>query len=119
MASKVNSERVINRRFRQCADARRRLPNVVAVDFTTIGDFYSTIDTLNGAVARLTGATRFGDRALARARSDPAVTQNDLAELRGIRRLPRVSVARACSLLGAAADTLVQPPDLRVSRGSS
>ena len=112
MASHVNSERVLNQRFRQCADARRRLPNVVAVDFTTIGDFYPTIDRLNGAVARLTGATDFGNRAIARARNDPAVTENDLAELRGIRRLPRVSVARARALLGAAADTLVRPPGL-------
>lgn len=113
-AGRVNSAKTLFARFRGCAAARGRIPNVIAVDFTTIGDFYRTVDRLNGAIARLTGVTPVVDRAITRALASGDITEAEAAEVRGLRRLPNVSAAEARRLLGTGADELRHPPLLDV-----
>jgi hypothetical protein len=47
-ALEVNALEVITDRSRECADARGRVPNIVAVDFYDVGDLFEAVDALNG-----------------------------------------------------------------------
>ncbi|MGZ6966515.1 MAG: hypothetical protein ACXVKN_02165 [Acidimicrobiia bacterium] len=105
-AGKVNSKQTLDRRFKQCIAKRGILPNAVAVDFTAIGDLYSSVNRYNGAVATVTGARASVDRVLRHHRNSGELTAAQLAELRGIRRLPKISEAEARKLLGPLADQL-------------
>ena len=102
-AAHVNSRRTLLNRFRTCAAARQRLPNVLAVDFTAIGDLYTTVNTLNGAIGRLSDVTPDIDKAIRRAVRSGKLSEARLAELRGYRRLPKLSTAAARTVLGPAA----------------
>lgn len=113
-AGRVNATTTILERFRDCAVERGRLPNVIAVDFTTIGDLYSTVDRLNGAIARLTGVTPVVNRAVDRALASGDITQAEAAEVRGLKRFGHVSATQARRLLGGAAGLLRHPPLLDV-----
>lgn len=44
----VNRHDFIVERARRCAEARGHMVNIVAVDFTSIGDLFEAVDTLNG-----------------------------------------------------------------------
>lgn len=113
-AAKVNSRRALLTRFRDCATERKQLPNVMAVDFTSIGDFYPAVNELNAAVARMTGAADFVDRLVRKECATKKLTPAELSEIRGFRRLPKVSTAKARRLLGPIADTLGRSPLLDV-----
>jgi hypothetical protein len=108
-AGKVNSKKELLDRFRTCAGARGRLPNVVAVDFTAIGDLYRTVDELNAAVGVLSDASPVIDKAIRKALASGDISQAQATELRGYRRLPRVTAARARTLLGPAAQFVHRP----------
>jgi hypothetical protein len=107
----VNAETLLQQRFRQCGAERKRLPNVIAVDFTAIGDLYSTVNDINAAVARVTGVTHSVDRALQRAFDSGKLTAAQVAEFRGLRRLPKMSEKRARAIL---APFVVRPPALDI-----
>lgn len=44
----VNQKRFILERARRCEETRGHMVNIVAVDFTTIGDVFGAVDALNG-----------------------------------------------------------------------
>lgn len=44
----VNAQAVLLDRLRRCAAERQHLPNIVAVDFYSIGDVFAVVDSLNG-----------------------------------------------------------------------
>ncbi|HEY3723857.1 MAG TPA: hypothetical protein VGN59_10925 [Acidimicrobiia bacterium] len=111
-ASNVNSRAVLTKRFKACIARRKRLPNAVAVDFTSIGDFNPTINRFNAAVAKVTGVSDSIDRVVAFHRRRADLTQAQLNELKGLRRLPRISGADALNLLGPLAGQLVHPPQI-------
>jgi len=46
-ATVVNAMDVLLPRVRRCAKERRHIPNIVAVDFYSIGDVFAVVDTLN------------------------------------------------------------------------
>ncbi len=111
-ATTVNSRSVLTKRFKACIARRKRLPNAVAVDFTSIGDFYSTLDRFNAAVAKVTGVSDSIDRVVAHHEQREDLTQAQINELKGLRRLPRISEADARNLLGPLATQLVHPPQI-------
>jgi hypothetical protein len=111
-ANQVNSRTVLTKRFEQCINRRKKLPNAIAVDFTAIGDFYSTMNRFNAAVAKVTGVTASVDRVIRHHRSSADITEAQLAELRGVRRLPKISEKDALALLGPVAPQLVRPPEI-------
>ena len=111
-ANRVNSRKVLTKRFEQCVNERKKLPNAIAVDFTEIGDFHATMNRFNAAVAKVTGVTASVNRVVAHHRARADITQAQLAELRGLRRLPRISEAEAEALLGPVADQLVSSPEI-------
>jgi hypothetical protein len=47
-ASILNSYDLLLGRARQCADDRGQLPNFVAINFSTLGDLFAVVNTLNG-----------------------------------------------------------------------
>lgn len=108
-AAKVNSRRTLLDRFRTCGAARGRLPNVIAVDFTAIGDLYRTVDQLNAAVGTLSDASPSIDRAIRKALASGDITEAQATEIRGYRRLPRMSRTRARAILGPAAPYVHRP----------
>ena len=105
-AGHVNSQKTLTNRFKQCIAKRGVLPNAFAVDFTAIGDLYKSVNLFNGAVATVTGGRASVEKVIRHHRSSGDLTQADLQELNGIRRLPKVSEQRARKLLGPLADTL-------------
>ncbi|HZP31290.1 MAG TPA: hypothetical protein VFC99_20230, partial [Acidimicrobiia bacterium] len=111
-AAKVNSKATISNRIQQCIAERGRVPDVVAVDFTAIGDMYSTVNEFNSAIARMSGVTPAINVAVRAIRASSATTQAQLDDLRALRRLPYVSEAQARKLLGAVADKLPPPAGL-------
>ncbi|MEP6623722.1 MAG: hypothetical protein ABJC79_04720 [Acidimicrobiia bacterium] len=111
-AGHVNSRSVLLDRFRTCAAARERLPDVLAVDFTEVGSLYSTVRDLNGAIAKVTGVTYDVDRSIKNAFNRGDLTEAQAREIRGLHRLPSVSQAAARRLLGTAAQYLTRPTAL-------
>jgi hypothetical protein len=111
-ATTVNSREVLTKRFKACIARRKRLPNAVAVDFTSIGDFYPTINRFNAAVAKVTGVSDAIDRVVAHHQKREDLTPAQINELKGLRRLPKISAADALKLLGPVAGTLVRPPEI-------
>jgi hypothetical protein len=111
-AAKVNSRRTLLERFRTCAAERSRLPNVIAADFTEVGDLYRTVRELNGAIAEISGVTHDVDAAIERAVASGELSQAQVDELRGLHRLPGVSRHRAEDTLGPARALLTRPAAL-------
>lgn len=109
-ARTINSKQTLTNRFTQCVTRRGVLPNAFAVDFTSIGDLQESVNRFNGAVATVTGGRASVDRVLRHHRSSGALTESQLAELRGLRRLPKISEATARKLVGPLADQLVTSP---------
>src|SRR3954453_14083963 len=105
----MNSRATLLDRFRTCAAARQRLPNVLAVDFTAIGDLYTTVNSLNGAIGRLSDVTPDIDKAIRRAVQSGKLSEARVAELRGYRRLPKLSTGAARAVLGPAAAFVHRP----------
>ena len=111
-AAEVNSKQTITDRMQKCITERGRVPDVVAVDFTAIGDMYSTVNEYNAAIARMTGVTTAVNHAVDSVQSSSASTQAQLDDVKALRRLPAVSTAQARKLLGPIADKLPPPAGL-------
>ena len=111
-AAKVNSQRVLLDRFRDCAAVRRVLPNVIAVDFTEIGALQATVRRLNSAIAEVTGSTYAINRSVRNAIDSGQLTDAEVAEIRGLHRLPAITPAEADTVLGAARQYLTVPASL-------
>ena len=105
----VNSRKVLLDRFRTCGAARKRLPNVLAVDFTAIGDLYKTVNELNGAIGTVSDAAPDIDKAIRKALRSGDLSEAQARELRGYRRLPHVSRRRALTILGPVAQYVQRP----------
>jgi len=108
-AARVNSLKVLTNRFTQCATERNRLPNAVAVDFTSLGDFNKAINRFNSAVATVTGDAHSVDRIVREREASGTLTPAEEQDLGSLRRLPRMSLADAVKLLGPVAGTLEHP----------
>jgi hypothetical protein len=108
-AGQVNARKVLLDRFRTCARTRQRLPNVMAVDFTAIGDLYRTVNDLNAAIGVVSEATPSIDKAIEKALASGEISEAQATEIRGYRRLPQMSRARALSILGPAARFVHRP----------
>lgn len=111
-AEKVNSRGVLLDRFRDCAEVRRVLPNVLAVDFTEIGSLQATVRRLNSAIAEVTGSTFAINRSIRNAIDSGDLTDAEVAEIRGLHRLPAITPAEADSVLGPARQYLTVPSSL-------
>jgi hypothetical protein len=111
-AAHVNSRSVLLDRFRRCAARRKVLPNVIAVDFTEVGALQSTVRELNSAIAKVTGVTFVIDQSVRNAFNSGDLTEAEAREIRGIHRLPKISLARARAVLGTAVDHLTRPTAL-------
>jgi len=111
-AAKVNSRSVLADRFRRCAQRRQAFPNVLAVDFTEVGDLQATVRELNSAIAQVTGTTFVVDQAIRNAFDSGALTEAEAAEIRGLHRLPKIGAARADTILGPARGFLTIPGSL-------
>ena len=107
-AAEVNSSTTLRNRMSQCIAKRGRLPNVVAVDFTAVGDLEKTVNRYNAAIAKVTGVTRVVTDQLAEA--DLRRADRRLIEAH---RLPKISQRKADELLGPAAAVLQTPPAVR------
>jgi hypothetical protein len=108
-AADVNSLQTLTARMQQCAEARGRLPNILAVDFFAIGSTVKVVDNYNAAVANVTGTTALVDQLIDTQRSDPKLSDKDRADLDQLKRLPFVSAQDALALLGPVADKLQVP----------
>jgi hypothetical protein len=111
-AGKVNSQKTLTDRMQQCITQRQRVPDVLAVDFTAIGDLFKTVNLFNAAIAKRTGVTPAINGAVRRARASGVLTEAERADLEALRRLPRISDADAQELLGVAGDQLLDPSGL-------
>ncbi len=111
-AAHVNSRSVLLDRFRTCAGERKRLPNVLAVDFTEVGALQATVRDLNGAIAKVAGVTYDIDRSIKNALNSGALTEAEAREIRGLHRLPGTSASKARTVLGPAAQYLTRPTAL-------
>jgi hypothetical protein len=111
-AAHVNSRSVLLDRFRNCAARRNVLPNVIAVDFTEVGALQATVRELNSAIAKITGVTFVIDQSVRNAFNSGELTEAEAREIRGIHRLPSISLARARAVLGAAVNHLTRPTSL-------
>ncbi len=90
-AGRVNSEKTLTQRIQQCTTERQRVPDVVAVDFTAIGDLYKTVNLFNAAIAKRSGVTPAINRAVRKARASGVLTEAELADLEALRRLPAIT----------------------------
>jgi hypothetical protein len=54
-AALVNARAELLGRLRRCADERRHLPNIIAVDFYRTGDLFDVVREVNGLAARKPG----------------------------------------------------------------
>ncbi len=99
-AGTVNSRQTLTERFQKCVNRRMILPNAIAVDFTEIGDLNKTVNRINAAIASVTGASESVNKVIDFHVDSGELTDAQLAEIRGIRRLPKISKADAVKLLG-------------------
>jgi hypothetical protein len=121
-AAKTNSEKTLTKRVQDCITTRGKLPNTIAVNFTTSGDLFSTVKMYNAAIARQSGVTQRIDDVVAYVRylrSSTTLTKKERTELkrslkdiRALRRLPHISARKARALLGPLADSLPPAPSL-------
>lgn len=87
-AKETNSATELTGRIQQCANERHRLPNLVATDFTEVGDLYRTATKFNAATAVLAGVTAKVDLDLAQERLSGTLTTAELQDIADLRRLP-------------------------------
>ena len=107
-AATVNSEKVLTARMQQCIVKRQRLPNVLAVDFTAVGDLYKTVNRFNAAVAKVSGVTAFTSNILR--------ANNFTAD--EVHRLPAISTEDARALLGPIAGEIPMPADIAAAEAA-
>jgi hypothetical protein len=112
-ATKTNSRKVLTQRFQQCIAKRQQLPNTVAVNFTSQGDLFKTVNLYNAAIARQSGVTPTVTKAVKQLREREGITDSELRELNALHRLPKISDKTARKLLGPLADRIPTPRALR------
>jgi hypothetical protein len=112
-ATNTNSQKVLTRRFQQCITKRQQLPNTVAVNFTSQGDLFKTVNLYNAAISRQSGVTPMVTKAVKQLRDREGITDSELRELNALHRLPKISAATARKLLGPLADRIPTPVALR------
>jgi hypothetical protein len=111
-AAKVNSKKVLSARLTQCITERQQLPNAVAVDFTSQGDLYKTVNLFNAAIARQSHVTEMVTKTIQQLSARDGITDAELQELDSLHRLPKISEATARALLGPLADRIPTPAAL-------
>jgi hypothetical protein len=79
VAATANSKEVLEQRLETCAGQRFRLPNVVAVDFSTQGQVVNEVKELNDAVAQLRESLNDRDAASPPTTSAPSSTTSTSA----------------------------------------
>jgi hypothetical protein len=109
--AKTNSRATLVKRFEQCVAVRNKIPNVFAVNFTTSGDMFKTVNEFNAAIAKQSHVTPAINLTIDSIRQT-ATTKSQVRSVERLRRLPRVSDRFARSLLGKFADTLKPPAAL-------
>jgi hypothetical protein len=113
VATRTNSQKVLTKRFQQCIAKRQQLPNTIAVNFTSQGDLFKTINLYNAAIARQSRVTPMVTKVVKQLRARAGITDAELRELNALHRLPKISDATARMLLGALADRVPTPRSLR------
>lgn len=99
-ANTVNSEQVLTERIQQCMNKRGRLVNIVATDFTEIGDLIKTTTKFNAAVAAQIGVSDALDQSLADELRSGVLTPAERQDIDNLKRLPRPSSTEANTLIG-------------------
>lgn len=99
-ANGANSAAELTSRIQQCAKERHRLPNLVATDFTEVGDLYRTATKFNAATAVLAGVTPTVDADLAMERQSGTLTAAELQDIADLRRLPAITEQDALAIVG-------------------
>ncbi len=112
-ASKTNSQKVLTQRFQQCIAKRHQIPNTIAVNFTSQGDLFKTVNRYNAAIARQARVTPMVTKVVKQLRDREGITDAELRELNALHRLPKISEATARKLLGPMADSIPVPTALR------
>jgi len=112
-ANNTNSQKVLTQRFQQCIAKRKQLPNTIAVNFTSQGDLFKTVNRYNAAIARQSGVTPMVTKVVKQLRDRDGISASELRELNGLHRLPKISEKAARTLLGALADRVPTPVALR------
>jgi hypothetical protein len=113
VAATTNSSKVLTQRMQQCIAKRQQLPNALAVNFTSQGDLFETVDLYNAAIARQSGVTATVTKVVNQLRARDGITDAELRELNALHRLPKISEATARKLLGPLADRIPTPLALR------
>jgi hypothetical protein len=111
-AAKTNSQKVLTQRFQQCIARRQQLPNTIAVNFTSQGDLFKTVNLYNAAIARQAKVTPMVTKVVKQLRAREDITDAELRELNALHRLPKISEATARKLLGPLADRIPTPTAL-------
>jgi hypothetical protein len=111
-ATKVNGKKLLTARLQQCITTRHQLPNALAVNFTSQGDLFKTVNLFNAAIARQSGVTAAVSKTVRQLRAKEDITDAELRELRGLHRLPKISEKTARNLLGPLADSIPAPRGL-------
>ncbi len=101
---KVNTRAVLGARLEECVQTRRLVPNIVAADFTSLGDLFAVVRELNAAVAQVMGIPELADAVVEALRESDLTPEERDAELAGIVRMDRVDDATARRVLGPLAD---------------
>ena len=96
----LNSEQVLTERIQQCMNKRGRLVNIVATDFTEIGDLIKTTTKFNAAVAAQIGVSDALDQSLADELRSGVLTPAERQDIDNLKRLPRPSSTEANTLIG-------------------
>jgi len=91
---------------------RQKIPNAIAVNFTVNGDLNKAVNRFNAAIAKQTGVTPAINATIKSIRSTKSSKSAAVRGVDRLRRLPKISDARARTLLGTFADTLPTPRDL-------
>ena len=101
------------KRMQQCIAQRKTLPDILAVDFTNVGDLISTVNKFNSAIAQVTGTAAFWTTVIDDGKTDTSLNAEDRQEIAGFKRLPTITTAAADSLLGSEASRLEIPDDVK------
>jgi hypothetical protein len=101
---KVNVRAVLEERLNDCVTTRGLVPNIVAADFTALGDLFAVVEELNRATATVTGVTALADAVLDAARTASADDPALAAELAQVRRFAPIDAETVRRRLGPLAD---------------
>jgi hypothetical protein len=101
---KVNTRAVLGARLDDCIRTRTIVPNIVAVDFTALGDVFAVVRELNAASAHVMGIPEIVDGLVAALKESDLDPDEIAAELAAIVRMDRTDDVTARRVLGPLAD---------------